>query len=63
MVIITKDDDFDELSQLLGCPPKIIHLLCGNQSTEFIANLLSSKQAEIIDFVEHDAENCLLKIG
>lgn len=63
MLILTKDNDFNELSQLLGCPPKIIHLICGNKNTEFITNLLSSKQVEIKDFVENDTENCLLKIG
>ena len=29
-VILTKDNDFDDRSQLEGCPPKIIYLICGN---------------------------------
>ena len=32
-IILTKDNDFDERSQLEGCPPKIVHLVCGNQIT------------------------------
>jgi len=25
-ILLTKDNDFDERSQLEGCPPRIIHL-------------------------------------
>jgi predicted nuclease of predicted toxin-antitoxin system len=31
-IIITKDDDFIELNNKYGCPPKIIWLTCGNTS-------------------------------
>ncbi|WP_142455888.1 DUF5615 family PIN-like protein [Gracilimonas mengyeensis] len=62
LVILTKDSDFDELSQLYGCPPKVVHLLCGNNSTEFIFQLISHYKDDIIDFVANDHENCLLKL-
>ncbi len=39
-VILTKDNDFDELSQLFGCPPKVIRLMCGNNKTSYVANLI-----------------------
>ena len=61
-VILSKDNDFDELSQLLGCPPKVVHLLCGNQTTLFILNLILSNSKDIISFYENEKENCLLKI-
>lgn len=35
-VILTKDNDFDEFTQLYGYPPKVVHLVCGNRSTSFI---------------------------
>lgn len=35
-VILTKDNDFNELSQLFGCPPKVVHLMCGNKTTSYL---------------------------
>ena len=60
--ILTKDNDFDELSQINGCPPKVIHLSCGNKPTLFISNLLLSYEKEIRQFVGSDTDNCLMKI-
>lgn len=62
LVILTKDNDFDEFPQLYGCPPKVVHLACGNQTTSFIANLVLTNKKEILDFVTSDRESCLLKI-
>src|SRR5258706_8620983 len=61
-IIITKDNDFDERSQLEGCPPKIIHLICGNKTTLHILNLLLWRKEEILSFGDSDSENCILKI-
>jgi predicted nuclease of predicted toxin-antitoxin system len=63
LVILTKDNDFDELSQLYGCPPKVIHVLCGNKSTVYIFDLIVSYKFEINQFINTDSENCLLKIS
>lgn len=62
-VILTKDNDFDERSQLLGCPPKIVHLICGNKSTEEILGLLILNRTELLLFGESDLENCVLKLS
>jgi predicted nuclease of predicted toxin-antitoxin system len=62
-IILTKDNDFDERSQLEGCPPKIIHLICGNKTTLHILNLLLWRQEEILSFGNSDSENCILKIS
>lgn len=61
-VILTKDNDFDEFTQLYGCPPKVVHLVCGNRTTLFIADLVLAHKKEIIDFGTSDPESCLLKI-
>ena len=61
--ILTKDNDFDERSQLEGCPPKIIHLICGNKNTLHILNLLLWRKNDILVFGESDSENCILKIS
>jgi predicted nuclease of predicted toxin-antitoxin system len=60
--ILTKDNDFDEWSLLKGCPPKIIHLLCGNQTTLFILNLIAANKSIIQNFIENDLNDCILKL-
>lgn len=62
-IILTKDNDFDERSQVLGCPPKIVHIICGNKSTEEILDLLILNKTELLLFGESDLENCVLKLS
>lgn len=62
-VILTKDNDFDDRSRLAGCPPKIVHLVCGNKSTLHILNLIIWRKEELQFFGEKDTENCILKIA
>lgn len=38
--LVTQDSDFAEIVTLLGPPPKVILLRCGNQPTHVIAQLL-----------------------
>lgn len=59
--IITKDNDFDVLSNMLGCPPKVVHLVCGNISTKEIGNKLFSHRAEIKTLLS--GRECLLKVS
>ncbi|MFI5187446.1 MAG: DUF5615 family PIN-like protein [Chitinophagales bacterium] len=61
--ILSKDNDFDEYSQLEGCPPKIVHLICGNKTTLYILNLLLWQKDNLINFGNSDIENCILKIS
>lgn len=56
--ILTKDNDFEALSRLLGCPPKVIQLICGNKSTKEIINILNHNAEAIHQFGKD--ENCLL---
>jgi predicted nuclease of predicted toxin-antitoxin system len=58
--IFTKDNDFEDLVLLSGCPPKVIHLVCGNQTTDFISQLIAKRINEIQEFVLNDKENCIL---
>ncbi|MBD0366142.1 MAG: DUF5615 family PIN-like protein [Flavisolibacter sp.] len=62
-IILTKDNDFDERSQLEGCPPKVVHLICGNKSTLHILNLILWHKEELQLFGETDTEHCILKIA
>ena len=58
--LLTKDNDFDVLSNMFGCPPKIIHLTCGNKNTAEISGKLVSNLFKIQQFIE--GRECLLKI-
>ena len=62
-VIFTKDNDFDERARLFGCPPKVIHLICGNKTTKDILNLIISNLEEIEKFLETLQTDCILKIS
>ncbi|RDC62295.1 DUF5615 family PIN-like protein [Adhaeribacter pallidiroseus] len=59
--ILTKDNDFTELSKLFGCPPKVIRLKCGNQTTVNLAKIMIAKLEIIINFLEAE-ELCYLEI-
>lgn len=61
-VILTKDNDFDERSQLNGCPPKVIHLICGNVTTKQLIAILQNQKDNILQF-EFDNISCILKIS
>ena len=57
--IITNDEDFYLLSLSKGFPPKIILLRTGNQSTSYIAGILSKHKSEIIDFIANKEHGVL----
>jgi predicted nuclease of predicted toxin-antitoxin system len=52
-VLVTKDEDFHQLSVLFGPPPKVIWIGLGNCSTADVAHLLRVRRADIVQFVEH----------
>ena len=52
--ILTFDEDFTELQNLLGFPPKIIWMRTGNLTTQEIAAKLLSLENSIIDFLSND---------
>ncbi len=53
--IVTFDADFYDLSNFKGFPPKIIWLRFGNTKTDFIADIINSKNLIIKDFVSSPA--------
>ena len=50
-VILTQDEDYGDLSQLLGYPPKVILLKTGNITTSGIDELLRQKLSTIEVFI------------
>ena len=61
MIIVTNDDDFLNLINLKGFPPKIILLKTGNQSNRYIESLLI-KYIEDIKSLQASSEVSLLEI-
>jgi predicted nuclease of predicted toxin-antitoxin system len=51
--IITNDEDFYLLSLGKGFPPKVILLKMGNQSTQYIAEILIKHKIEISEFLQN----------
>jgi predicted nuclease of predicted toxin-antitoxin system len=52
-VIITKDDDFLELQNRLGSPPKIIWLTCGNTSKKRLKEIFADSLNNAIELLQH----------
>ena len=52
--IVTFDSDFYDISNLKGHPPKIIWLRIGNTTTNFLAQIISSKANLIKEFIQND---------
>lgn len=61
-VLVSKDDDFRQLSFLRGHPPKVIWLLIGNAGTRAIGDLLL-RSRELIDAFLDRAEDALLTLS
>lgn len=57
--IVSKDNDFRQITFLHGAPPRVIWLSVGDAGTEAILRFLRSQRAEIQAF-EADAEASLL---
>ncbi|MFM2369381.1 MAG: hypothetical protein RL619_1687 [Bacteroidota bacterium] len=53
--IVTFDADFFDLSNFKGHPPKIIWLRFGNTKTDFLADIINSRNAIIKDFISSAA--------
>jgi predicted nuclease of predicted toxin-antitoxin system len=60
--IVTKDDDFREISVLRGAPPKLIILTVGNSSTKEVQMLLRLNSGRIEAF-NVDQGSALLEIS
>ena len=57
--IVTKDDDFRQLSFLRGAPPKVVWVHLGNCRTSDVVAALRARRSNIRDFLD-EAEGALL---
>jgi predicted nuclease of predicted toxin-antitoxin system len=58
-VLVTRDEDFVNLSVLRGAPPKVIWLNIGSAHDVVIVALLKAHAADIERFAAHDEQNFL----
>lgn len=61
-VLVSKDDDFRQLSFLRGHPPKVVWLVVGNAVTAVIAELLLRNRVRIEAFAA-DPDDALLTLA
>ena len=60
--IVTLDSDFADLSALLGQPPKVVWLRCGNKPTAFVEDLIRRHRLRILTLAVADDVD-LIEIG
>lgn len=60
-IIVTNDEDFVNLSNLYGFPPKVVLLKTGNQRTDFLKELLL-KHLTAINELDSSEETALIEI-
>ncbi len=60
LTIVSKDNDFRQLSFLHGPPPKVIWLSIGNAGTETIARFLASRSEVVREFLAAPDEGLLV---
>lgn len=58
-LIVTFDEDFLDLANVNGFPPKVILLRTGNSSTRFISELLINKLPDILQFYQTEVYGLL----
>jgi predicted nuclease of predicted toxin-antitoxin system len=60
--IVTRDNDFDRLSDLHGAPPKVVLLKVGNARVRQLRQLIVDRADDVASFIENDEEP-LLRLG
>lgn len=61
-MLVTQDSGFHELAALLGSPPKIVWVKCGNRPRGFITNLLLKHRDDLAVFAA-DADVGVAELG
>ena len=61
--IVTKDNDFRQLSVLLGAPPKVIWLSVGNAGTDEIVQQIDVEFDRIKQFLNDPETDLLIVVG
>ena len=59
-VLVSKDDDFRQLSLLHGAPPKVVLCAIGNAGNAEVVALLVEHRATILSFISDPHESLLI---
>ena len=51
VIVLTKDDDFANLLERLGPPPRVLWVTCGNTSNEHLRQLLSVTLPDALELI------------
>lgn len=62
LVVVTKDEDYSQLSVMRGYPPKVLWLLIGNCTTAQVESLIRDHIYDILAF-ESDPSAGVLALG
>jgi predicted nuclease of predicted toxin-antitoxin system len=57
--VVSKDSDYNDRSALLGHPPKVVWLRCGNQPTAYVEQLIRSRLKELHSFELDETAGCI----
>ena len=60
LVIVTKENDFNQMSFLYGAPPKVVWLRAGNCSTDVARKLIRERMGVIVSFAADQTESLLI---
>ena len=60
LAIVTKDNDFNQMSFLYGAPPKVVWLRAGNCSTDRVIGLIRARTADVLSFIMDQSESLLI---
>ncbi len=58
-IIVSNDEDFINLLNLLGTPPKVVLLKTGNQHNKFIVDVLIQSKQLIVDLMNSNSYGLL----
>lgn len=58
-IVVTQDSDFADMAAVLGPPPKVLWLRCGNQPTAMIERLLREHFQTVEAFADDETAACL----
>jgi predicted nuclease of predicted toxin-antitoxin system len=58
--ILSKDDDFQQLSESLGFPPKVLWVNLGNCSTRTVLEAILARQNDIRSFLAESETGVLI---
>lgn len=58
-VLVTKDEDFKDLAELRGAPPKIVLLRIGNSDKATVLRLLRTNRQQIESLLSEPSAHCI----